>query len=378
MGNDSSTKQAHSQHKKESGGTATITQTPTATIVSADNTDATVHFTAQQANTDGDANTASGVSSPKAPQTQKMISPPVNISDILIEFDSELKRDDNSYSINIVDSSEESLRQIGIYDENGVTDISKLMERISQANDNTNKNSFDAVIHPESYMMNSHKTDAKYETNQFYYVNDSESELEEDDSKDNTVDKEQLQLILESTQSKPKTINLTLKKRIIGKWYYDETLGNGGFSWVKKGINIKNKNEIVAIKFLDKSSKHESVTKKVVQNEIDCLEKLDHPNLISLIAYNLHADYQQSNSDKTIKVIAFVLEYAQHGELTELLSRIGAFHEKLARTYFVQLISAIEHCHSKGIIHRDMKPQNILLNSQYNAKICDFGLSKVE
>ena len=73
----------------------------------------------------------------------------------------------------------------------------------------------------------------------------------------------------------------------------------------------------------------------------------------------------------------FVLEYAPHGELTNLLRTLGAFSEFMARSYFIQILNALKSCHNIGIVHRDIKPQNILLDANYCVKLCDFGLAAV-
>lgn len=64
------------------------------------------------------------------------------------------------------------------------------------------------------------------------------------------------------------------------------------------------------------------------------------------------------------------------GELFFLLKKAYKFNEELAKFYSAELILALEYLHSKGIIYRDLKPENVLLNFDGNIKLCDFGLSK--
>lgn len=72
------------------------------------------------------------------------------------------------------------------------------------------------------------------------------------------------------------------------------------------------------------------------------------------------------------------MELAERGSLFEYL-KVSAlflgrgFREVVARTYFRQLIGVVEYCHKKGIAHRDLKPDNILLDSEFNIKVADFG-----
>lgn len=72
---------------------------------------------------------------------------------------------------------------------------------------------------------------------------------------------------------------------------------------------------------------------------------------------------------------ALVTEYAPNGDLFDILADSGALSERLAKMYFRQLLLALEACHSRGVVHRDVKLENILLDAQFNLKLCDFGLA---
>merc|ERR1712038_467030 len=72
-----------------------------------------------------------------------------------------------------------------------------------------------------------------------------------------------------------------------------------------------------------------------------------------------------------------VLEYLPGGELFDILYYTSALSERIARTYFKQLMDGMEACHEAGICHRDIKPQNLLLDANFQLKIADFGLAKV-
>ena len=69
------------------------------------------------------------------------------------------------------------------------------------------------------------------------------------------------------------------------------------------------------------------------------------------------------------------LEYAEYGEIYSFVARLGAFPETIARFYFKQLIDGLNTIHQAGIVHRDLKLENILIGKGYNLKIADFGLS---
>jgi len=166
------------------------------------------------------------------------------------------------------------------------------------------------------------------------------------------------------------------KMRTIGRWYIGETLGKGGYSWVKKGFDKKT-GKCVALKFMAKAD--ESWAKeqsKQVITEIESLKQIRHPNVMKLYAYNLNARYPTKKKDK-IDTVLLVLEFAPGGEIFDILYYTSALEPVLARTYLRQSIFGLEACHNAGVAHRDIKPQNLLLDSRFNIKLTDFGLSKV-
>lgn len=74
-------------------------------------------------------------------------------------------------------------------------------------------------------------------------------------------------------------------------------------------------------------------------------------------------------------MIAIVLELAENGQMFDFIFHSGVFSEKVARTYFHQIISGLEYLHKNKIAHRDLKIDNILLDKDFNLKIADFGFS---
>merc|ERR1719229_1992591 len=132
---------------------------------------------------------------------------------------------------------------------------------------------------------------------------------------------------------------------------------------------------------------------KQVETEIEALKNIRHQNVMKLYAYNLNAQYPKAKGsgaeDDThgqgttnqnndyIPTILLVLEYAPGGELFDILYYTSALKEAVARTYFKQIVNGLEACHNANVVHRDLKPQNLLLDSKYNLKITDFGLSKI-
>ena len=104
---------------------------------------------------------------------------------------------------------------------------------------------------------------------------------------------------------------------------------------------------------------------KLVKNEVEIHSKLKHPNIIRL--YNM-----QETKDE----ILILLEYAENGNLFEIIQKEKGLNESKAYEYFIQIINAVYFLHQNNIIHRDIKPENILLGENGILKLCDFGWAK--
>lgn len=70
------------------------------------------------------------------------------------------------------------------------------------------------------------------------------------------------------------------------------------------------------------------------------------------------------------------MEYAANGSLLEIIRRDSVIDEPRARKWFKQLVEAVDYCHSRGVVHRDIKCENLLLNSDFDIKLSDFGFAK--
>ena len=77
------------------------------------------------------------------------------------------------------------------------------------------------------------------------------------------------------------------------------------------------------------------------------------------------------------KNVFLLLEFSEYGDLGNILKRDKRFTEELARQYICQIVVAIEYLHSKNVLYRDLKPDNILIGQNGNVKLTDFGLSKM-
>ncbi|KAM8705674.1 hypothetical protein ACLKA7_010043 [Drosophila subpalustris] len=139
-----------------------------------------------------------------------------------------------------------------------------------------------------------------------------------------------------------------------------KTLGKGNFAKVKLALHVPTGRE-VAIKVIDKTQLNTSARQKLYR-EVRIMKLLDHPNIVRL--------FQVIESERTLYLI---MEYASRGELFDHLVKNGRMREREARVIFRQLVSAIQYCHSKFVVHRDLKAENLLLDQHMNIKIADFG-----
>lgn len=148
----------------------------------------------------------------------------------------------------------------------------------------------------------------------------------------------------------------------IGKYRLLKTVGKGNFAKVKLAKHIPTGKE-VAIKIIDKTQLNPGSLQKLFR-EVRIMKTLDHPNIVKL--------FQVIETEKTLYL---VMEYASGGEVFDYLVLHGRMKEKEARAKFRQIVSAVQYCHQKKIIHRDLKAENLLLDSEMNIKIADFGFS---
>ncbi|XP_063692224.1 MAP/microtubule affinity-regulating kinase 3-like isoform X10 [Bolinopsis microptera] len=148
----------------------------------------------------------------------------------------------------------------------------------------------------------------------------------------------------------------------VGKYKLLKTIGKGNFAKVKLARHLPTGRE-VAVKVIDKTQMNQTSIQKL-NREMKIMKRLNHPNIVRL--------YEVIETEKTLYL---VMEYASGGEVFDYLVAHGRMKEKEARQKFRQIVSAVQYCHQKGIIHRDLKAENLLLDAEMNMKLADFGFS---
>uniref|UniRef100_S4RAB7 MAP/microtubule affinity-regulating kinase 3 n=1 Tax=Petromyzon marinus TaxID=7757 RepID=S4RAB7_PETMA len=148
----------------------------------------------------------------------------------------------------------------------------------------------------------------------------------------------------------------------IGTYRLLKTIGKGNFAKVKLARHTLTGRE-VAVKIIDKTQLNPSSLQKLFR-EVRIMKILNHPNIVKL--------FEVIETEKTLYL---VMEYASGGEVFDYLVAHGRMKEKEARAKFRQIVSAVQYCHQKHIVHRDLKAENLLLDADMNIKIADFGFS---
>lgn len=154
-------------------------------------------------------------------------------------------------------------------------------------------------------------------------------------------------------------------KRLDGRYEIMEVIGVGGMAVVYKAFdNIDHR--IVAVKILKQEYLANEDFKRRFRNESKAIAVLSHPNIVKV--------YDVSFGD-AIQYI--VMEYIEGITLKEYITQQGVVNPREAIYFITQILRALNHAHDKGIVHRDIKPQNILLISDGTIKVTDFGIARM-
>ncbi|RDB28735.1 Serine/threonine-protein kinase ksg1 [Hypsizygus marmoreus] len=148
---------------------------------------------------------------------------------------------------------------------------------------------------------------------------------------------------------------------------FGEILGHGSYSTVIRATDKKS-GRVYALKVLDKAhlQRHNQQRTALAEKESLVVLGLGHPGIVGL-----HSTFQDAWS------LYFVLDLVPNGDLRVLITRFGSLSLSCARYYSAQITDALDYIHCKGVIHRDVKPENLLLDERFRVKIADFGTSKV-
>ncbi|KAI0033411.1 kinase-like protein [Vararia minispora EC-137] len=157
----------------------------------------------------------------------------------------------------------------------------------------------------------------------------------------------------------------------IFKWVRGELIGKGNFGRVYLAMNVTT-GEMIAVKQVeiprtasDKNDTRQMNVVDALKLESETLKDLDHPNIVQYLGF-----------EETATFLSIFLEYVPGGSIGGCLRKYGRFEENVTKSFTGQILAGLEYLHSKGILHRDMKADNILVETSGVCKISDFGISK--
>lgn len=145
-----------------------------------------------------------------------------------------------------------------------------------------------------------------------------------------------------------------------------DSLGKGSYAVVNVAYSKKLKRQ-VAIKIILKKKAPQDYITKFLPREISVMKQIKHPNIIGLY-----------EAIETNSRIFLVMDMADGGDLLDYIKTNGAVCEPEARKFFRQLVNAAEYLHNLGVVHRDLKCENILLDRGKNILLSDFGFARAQ
>ncbi|MBP0974504.1 MAG: serine/threonine protein kinase, partial [Oscillospiraceae bacterium] len=153
-------------------------------------------------------------------------------------------------------------------------------------------------------------------------------------------------------------------KKLDGRYEITERIGEGGMADVYRATDVVD-NKTVAVKILKKEFAENEEFLRRFRNESKAIAVLSHPNIVKI--------YDVGFSER---IQFIVMEYIDGITLNEYMEQQGQLGWKDAAHFILQILRALQHAHSKGIVHRDIKPQNIMMLRDGTIKVMDFGIAK--
>ena len=160
------------------------------------------------------------------------------------------------------------------------------------------------------------------------------------------------------------SMDKNIGKRLDGRYEITELIGVGGMADVYKAMDVV-ENKVVAVKILKNEFADNDDFVRRFRNESKAIAVLSHPNIVKI--------YDVGFTDKMQFI---VMEYIDGITLKEFMEQQGVLKWKDAVYFIIQVLRALQHAHDRGIVHRDIKPQNIMLFPDGTIKVMDFGIAR--
>ncbi|MCQ2457246.1 MAG: Stk1 family PASTA domain-containing Ser/Thr kinase [Clostridia bacterium] len=156
-----------------------------------------------------------------------------------------------------------------------------------------------------------------------------------------------------------------MDKILAERYRLTEQIGIGGMAIVYKALDMRTGHN-VAVKVLRPEYNRDAEFVSRFQREAEAASKMTHHNIVNLLDVGMDGENRY-----------LVMEYVQGKTLKEVIRERGRLSAPLACQITIRILSALEHAHRNGIIHRDIKPQNILVHSDGHVKVSDFGIARI-
>ena len=153
---------------------------------------------------------------------------------------------------------------------------------------------------------------------------------------------------------------------ISDRYVVQAIVGTGGMAVVYRAFD-KKKNRIVAIKVLRPEYESDEEFVRRFSREAEAASKVSHENIVNLLDVGTDGDMRY-----------IVMEYVDGQTLKDLIRQRGTIHPDTAIRMTIRILAAVDHAHRNGIVHRDIKPQNILVDNQGRVKVADFGIARLK
>lgn len=149
------------------------------------------------------------------------------------------------------------------------------------------------------------------------------------------------------------------------RYKLEDFIGQGGMSLVYRAVDIRTGHS-VAVKILKSEYNSDKEFLERFQREAQAASLMSHHNLVNLLDVGVEGEYRY-----------LVLEYVNGNTLKDIIRQKGRINYQTAIQVTIRILSALQHAHDNGIIHRDIKPQNVLIHSDGHVKVADFGIARM-
>ena len=158
---------------------------------------------------------------------------------------------------------------------------------------------------------------------------------------------------------------MTDQKILANRYRLTEQIGMGGMAIVYRAVDLRTGHN-VAVKVLRPEYNEDREFIGRFQREAEAASKMTHHNIVNLLDVGMDGENRY-----------LVMEYVQGKTLKQVIQERGKLNAPLACQITIRILSALEHAHRNGIVHRDIKPQNILVHADGHIKVADFGIARI-